>query len=425
MKWNLKAVFLFPVLLHLLILTGCGGGEKVTKTNAGVPYGGQDFSLKFDIKVFHVDQDSSRIFIRFNTGALLYSRTASENFSARVKVVITPTVVGSEAGEIARPKTIQMADVDNAKAAKDILGSTTIDLKAGYAYSLNIEVIDQNRKQSFVKIVQADKSLPHFRENFIVAKNDLRIPLFTDRIVSGETYIIGTNAAPLGEVYVQFYNRDFPLPPPPFAFYEPRPFDYQPDSTFVIELNEDSKGRFTAANEGFYHFQNDSLQKYGLTLFVSADEFPEVKKIQNMIDPFRYLVSGKEYRNIIEAPDMKIALEKYWIDWTGNKERARSSIQAYYQRVEAANVYFNSHVEGWKSDRGVIYIVYGEPNKVYRNALTETWIYGEENNPLSITFQFVKVINPFTLNDFRLNREDYYKPSWYRAIEAWRNGRNF
>ncbi len=76
-----------------------------------------------------------------------------------------------------------------------------------------------------------------------------------------------------------------------------------------------------------------------------------------------------------------------------------------------------------KNVEDLIYLVYGEPDKIYKTAQEERWIYGEERNALSITFRFIKVDNPFTENDYRLSREDYYKPSWYRSIEAWRNGR--
>jgi GWxTD domain-containing protein len=190
-----------------------------------------------------------------------------------------------------------------------------------------------------------------------------------------------------------------------------------------MELNSKNEFRMVAGDRGFYHIQADPDQKQGFTLFTGVEDHPEVTQVSQLVEPFRYLVSSKEYTRVTNDGETKQAIEKFWLSWCGNKERARSAIEAYYQRVEEANKYFSSHVEGWKSDRGLVYIVYGKPNKVYRSSTVETWIYGEENNPMSITFNFTKVINPFTANDFRLNREDYYKPTWYRSLEAWRNGR--
>ena len=81
---------------------------------------------------------------------------------------------------------------------------------------------------------------------------------------------------------------------------------------------------------------------------------------------------------------------------------------------------FSSYQEGWKTDRGLIYIIYGPPSEVYRKTGEEEWIYGERNNPLSIKFYFYNIENPFTLNDYSLNRQPTYKTSWYIAIENWR-----
>jgi hypothetical protein len=98
-------------------------------------------------------------------------------------------------------------------------------------------------------------------------------------------------------------------------------------------------------------------------------------------------------------------------------------VAAYFGRVESANRNFSSYLEGWKTDRGLMYIIYGPPSEVYRNQQSETWIYGDRNSSLSYIFNFVKVENPFTDNDFALNRLSEYRYGWGQAVGAWRNGR--
>jgi hypothetical protein len=88
--------------------------------------------------------------------------------------------------------------------------------------------------------------------------------------------------------------------------------------------------------------------------------------------------------------------------------------------VVDVNFLFSSYQEGWKTDRGLIYIIYGPPSEVYRRDDEEEWIYGERGNPMSIRFYFMKVENPFTNNDFSLQRSPIYKTSWYVAVENWR-----
>lgn len=404
------------------MLGSCGTGSDLNRS-AVSDYSAEDLNIETDFQIFHTNADSSRFFIKLNTKSLLYTRGGNSGYTARVKVVITPYVLGDDAAFKLRSKTIRINDPDNEKEVKDLLAATDIALPEGKDYSIRIEITDVNRKRDITKFFLCDKQYPNSRHYFLAAESDIRIPKFGDRIAPGKAYIVKTNASKDRTVHVSRYKRNFPMPPPPFAYYEPRPFDYTPDSVFTVKLNSNNEFRFIAEAGGFYHFRNDPEQKEGYTLFVGHPDHPDITEAAQMAHPFRYLLSSKEFASILEEENRKKKIEMYWLDWCGNKERARAAIEAFYGRAEDANRYFSSHVDGWKTDRGLVYIVYGKPNKVYRSSTIETWIYGEENNPMSITFNFVKVINPFTANDFRLNREEYYKPTWYRSLEAWRNGR--
>jgi GWxTD domain-containing protein len=135
----------------------------------------------------------------------------------------------------------------------------------------------------------------------------------------------------------------------------------------------------------------------------------------------RYLTTQKEYDQLLDASDYKAAVDNFWLERATNQpERAKNMIARYYQRVWDSNMMFSSYQEGWKTDRGIIYIIYGTPSEVYRKSGEEEWIYGERGNPMSIKFYFYEVDNPFTQNDYRLQRSPSYKTSWYIAIENWR-----
>jgi len=422
MRIRSKLLHSLYVGVSALLLNGCTSSEDLSSTKSALSYSGNKLKIEPEVKVFHQSSDSSTIYLKFNTENLLYTK-GDEDYEASVTIEIEP-MPGK--GDAAKPekKVVSVPAISKERQGTAVMAKTDIFLAEGNSYNLDISIRDESNGKSTNKIVKTTKTSPNNRHNFIAFEGTSQVPLFTDRINAGATYQLLHSKGYEGPVYVNYYNRSFPLPPPPFAYYSPKPFDYTPDSRFTLDL--DSAGyRFTAEEEGFYHFRMDTTDKNGFTLFISSEEFPEVQNVQNMIDPFRYLVSGKEYKKLIEAPALKAEIEKFWIDWAGDRNRARKNIQTYYRRVEIANRFFSSHVEGWKSDRGLIFIIYGEPNKVYKTAQLETWIYGEERNPLSITFRFVRVDNPFTENDYRLNREDYYKPSWYRSIEAWRNGRAY
>ena len=91
--------------------------------------------------------------------------------------------------------------------------------------------------------------------------------------------------------------------------------------------------------------------------------------------------------------------------------------------MENSNRHFSALVEGWRTDRGLVHIIFGTPTTIYKSETNETWIYGEENNLMSLTFTFVKRKSVFSDNDLVLERDPMLKGAWYRNVESWRNGR--
>jgi len=137
----------------------------------------------------------------------------------------------------------------------------------------------------------------------------------------------------------------------------------------------------------------------------------------------RYITSNQEYDRIIKSGNIRQAIERFWIDAAGDRERGREAIRIYYGRVENANRHFTAETEGWRTDRGLVHIIFGVPTSIYKNDLSETWIYGEENNLMSLAFTFKRRNGAFNENDLVLERDPLLKGAWYRNVESWRNGR--
>jgi GWxTD domain-containing protein len=225
------------------------------------------------------------------------------------------------------------------------------------------------------------------------------------------------------QIYVRYYNRDFPLAAPPFSELTATSFQYKEDSVFILIPSAEGIINFTANKKGFYHFQCDSSSHEGFTLFNFSETFPEIKKAEEMLPPLRYITSKSEYDELNNEPNKKIAIEKFWLNSTSNKDRARDVIKKYYNRVQEANQYFSSYIEGWKTDRGMIFMIYGSPGVIYKTENLETWIYGEEKSVNSLSYSFIRVNNPFTDNDYTLERSAFYKQSWFISVDVWRQGR--
>ena len=87
-----------------------------------------------------------------------------------------------------------------------------------------------------------------------------------------------------------------------------------------------------------------------------------------------------------------------------------------------ANNYFTNYKEGWKTDKGMIFIIFGNPDEVYKNDVGELWIYRKNDNFPKMRFSFAKVPNIFTDDHYTLLRSHSYQNNWFKAIQLWRRG---
>jgi len=102
---------------------------------------------------------------------------------------------------------------------------------------------------------------------------------------------------------------------------------------------------------------------------------------------------------------------------------ARELIRVYYNRVFYANLYFSSYKEGWKTDRGMIYIIFGPPRMLERDSEKETWTYFSRKGGNTAIFEFNRKENQFTNLDYQLERNTNSSSFWREAIESWRKGK--
>jgi len=174
--------------------------------------------------------------------------------------------------------------------------------------------------------------------------------------------------------------------------------------------------------EGIYHFQLDTNRAEGITLFNFGDTYPKVQEVEQLIESLAYLTTTPEYDKLKKATNQKLAVDNFWIDKTGNMGKARELIRVYYTRVFFANYYFTSYKPGWKTDRGMIFIIYGPPQSVKVTGNQEKWIYYKNNFSTTVTFTFNYTPSPYALNNCILERSDTYDTFWRQAVDTWRNG---
>lgn len=191
------------------------------------------------------------------------------------------------------------------------------------------------------------------------------------------------------------------------------------DSTLTITTNQP----FVLPKEGLYYFVEDTTDASGIGLVVADKRFPKLTRPEKLIKPVLYMSTSSEISELNQAQDTKKAFDRYWLSMmSGNEEVARKTIKAYFDRVEEANRLFTTYKEGWKTDKGMIYIVLGAPDRVQRNREREVWVYNRRANVSEVNFTFTKKPNQFVDDHYELVRYIEYQPIWYPIVEAWRTG---
>jgi GWxTD domain-containing protein len=145
--------------------------------------------------------------------------------------------------------------------------------------------------------------------------------------------------------------------------------------------------------------------------------------MDKILEPLIYISTRSETEAIRSAPNPREAFEQYWIDLVKIPSLASSTVREYYNRVESANYLFTNFKEGWKSDMGLIYIIYGPPNDVYKSDEIIDWVYNRDLSIPTVRFSFYKVKNVFTDQHYTLLRKKTYDKNWFKSVELWREGK--
>jgi GWxTD domain-containing protein len=110
--------------------------------------------------------------------------------------------------------------------------------------------------------------------------------------------------------------------------------------------------------------------------------------LSKAIDQLQYVATRDEIDEMRNAPPdrKKEMFSLFWKkrDPTPNTDR-NELMDEYYSRVEYANKHFGHYLEGWKTDMGMVYIIFGVPSNIERHPFEidskpyEIWTYYDQN----------------------------------------------
>lgn len=407
------------IALIYILFTSCQGVKQVSTQNISHIYKISSNYLNPEYTVYHSSDTISKLYYKVHLNQLLYIKPVNtDTFRANFKIAYQ-LLSSYESRIIIDSNTVFLSESKSYKKNKSIIGSININARIKNEYILKVFLTDINRKKTVIRFVDIDKSGRNTRQNFkLLSEKDL--PYFTNIVDQNDKFYIFHNNPNVNQLTCYYYNRSFPISSPPHEEVKVESFNFKPDSIFTIDLHDGQTELLKLLKKGIYHFLTDTNETVGFSLFYFSENYPAISSIDQMIASVRYLTTNKEFKTIMMAKNKKDELDNFWIKNAGNPDRAKEMIRRYYNRVQDANRFFPSYIDGWKTDRGMIYIVYGRPNIVYRTSDYERWVYGEGGHILSVSLTFYKINNPFTSNDYSLERSAVYKDSWFNAIDIWR-----
>lgn len=416
-----KHILLVVFAWFLITVSGCrsinGYNSKPSKNSAFTDDKNQ---VDIDVVAYHLNDSVTKVFFRLATENLMYKRVdTTQNFYSNLLVSckLLPDINSRNIIDSASVALIKRFPEVN--ESKVIEGSFILKVKQlNYGY-LDLWVVDRHKNLKHTKAVSVSKINSSVDQNFLVFQNEKLT--YKNTFYAGEEVVIQSERNKQNYVYVDCFKDEFKIALPPFSNQKPDEFKYKPDSTFKLLLDQNLSIQMPV--KGFYHLKADQYSFDGLSLYTFERSYPGVNDINEMINCTRYIMSKEEFETCKNSNDQKACIDHFWLNIAGSNERAKELLKKYYSRVKEANIRFTSYTQGWKTDRGMISIIFGEPINVYKSKSEEIWVYGPESDVNSLRFVFKRTDNPFSSNDYILQRSYMFKEPWYTAVDYWRQGR--
>ncbi len=161
---------------------------------------------------------------------------------------------------------------------------------------------------------------------------------------------------------------------------------------------------------------------------VRSATFPHITTLDEMAGALVYIARQSERQHIQAADtpeEKKRRFDAFWATLIPDRTRAANLLKLYYSRVEEANLRYTSYKEGWKTDRGMIYILFGSPIFIDTQLEYEVWRYSYDDRDGRRVFVFNRrwlYASEGMFDTFLLEREPFYEAAWRRALQRWRRG---
>jgi GWxTD domain-containing protein len=423
------------IVLLLCLMVIAGGGCRTTKTtidskDVSYIYNPLKNSINPTYSVLNQSDEQSYLQVKFFNSDLFFSE-ANPSGVPTAKIIILVRLYNISQGRVLADTAYYNFNIVKSKTRNDYLYKVPLSVEKGNEYIAEVKVMDQIRQLMVQAFIPFNTLSSLNRYNFFIKGHTLNNVLLKPIIKINDYFDIVYQREHIDSIYISVFEPYEEIPYPPSMVLPEKPVASEPDTVVALPYSDTLTLMFP--RKGIYFCSVKRNINEGFTIFNFGPDFPGMNKPEDMIEPLAYLVSTDEMADLKSHPKPKIALDEFWLKCGGNVEKARELIRIYYTRVLYANYYFTSFKDGWRTDRGMIYIIYGPPDKIYKSSGQERWGYlkpevksrwGSRYSVKQdyIYFDFNLRNNKYSDNEYTLTRSETVITYWDQAVLSWRKG---
>jgi len=415
-----KALNKYWIFASLIILVSCVTVyDTINNRNFSLKYNPGSVQMHPQFIVYQKSPTDLRLYYQFYPKEFSYQLSKGDSVPKAVVSLFFRVTESYKSIDIIDSLTTRF--VLRGKPKDYFSGDIPINLPDNKSYIMEVFLSDMNSEVTISKVMPV-ANMPEKTPNSFMFLSKNGAPNFHNYLNVKDTFRLVNRLLSNDSVVLRRMHKDTVIAAAPDNSRKQYNFDYiKEDSTFKpVDIRTTA---FTFQDEGIYIF-SDTESKYSSVQGMYNEWFPYVKTPAELLRPLQYLNTKREMQKLWALNDPKQAVDSFWLDAAKDIERARELIRIYYNRVQLSNYYFTTIREGWRTDRGMIFIIFGIPAVVTINDDGETWTYGKGGED-DLEFFFYRDHHPLYGEFYQLDRSDEYTRIWFNATRTWRSGRVF
>jgi GWxTD domain-containing protein len=430
-NFGITTICSLVTILCFAVVTSCKTTQQTVDTkDLSYIYNPTRNPINPRYNVINESDKSSVLYVKFFAADLFFSEANPQGIPTAL-VMVTVKLFNTSQGKTLADTAVYNLTIIKETGKPEYVYGIPLKVEKGMEYLAEIKILDRLRLKVVQAFIQFNTLSYLNKYNFRAQGHFEKNQLFNPVIRINEYVNLVYSRGPADSLYITYYKPFREFPDPPSMLLPEKTLNYEPEKIVAVPYSDTMPMMFP--REGIYLCSVGRKIKDGFTFLNFGINYPSMRSPEAMIEPLVYIASRDEVAALLSAVKPKAALDEFWINCGGNIDKSRELIRIFYTRVLYSNYYFTSYKEGWRSERGMIYIIYGPPDKVYKTSEGESWGYRKPVIKSSwggrysveedyLFFNFKKKENVLSDNDFYLSRSETLVTYWDKAVASWRKG---